>query len=340
MPLQRRPFLALGTAALAAPLLPGARAQTQTQTQTQTQAKSQAAWPDRPVRFIVPYPAGSTPDIVARSLVPHLTQVFGQPFVVDNRSGAGGNLGTDQVAKATDGHTLGVSINGPLSTAPALYPNLPYDPARDLIPVSLLVRAGQVLVVHPDVPARNLAEFVAYAKSNPGRMNFGSVGPGSGGHLAMEDIKARAGIALEHVPYRGFPPAVLDLVAGRIQAMVLTVGAILPQLREGQARALAVTADARLPQLPEVPTMAEAGLPDATSYGWNAMIAPAGTPPERIARLAEAAREALSTPEARQAMDTLGFEVVAGPPRAAASWVREEAERWGGMIRRLGIKAD
>ncbi|WP_245906281.1 Bug family tripartite tricarboxylate transporter substrate binding protein [Teichococcus aestuarii] len=328
MTLHRRTLLASGFAlagaALAAPR--GARAQ--------------PAWPTRPVRLVVPFPAGSTPDILARALTPHYAQVFGQPFVVENRAGAGGNIGTDAVAKATDGHTIGLTINGPLATAPALYPHLPYDPAKDLAPISLLARAGQVLVVKPDLPARDLAGFVAHAKANPGKLTYGSVGAGSGGHLAMEDLKARTGIALEHAPYRGFPQAVLDLVAGRIDAMILTVAGILPQVREGQVRALAVTAEARLPQLPEVPTLVEAGLPGAVSYAWNALVAPAAMPADVIARLARETRAALETPEARQATGTAGFEIVASGPEALAAWVAEETARWGGMIARLGIKAD
>lgn len=328
MTLQRRTLLASGVA-LAVPgpaLVPSANAQ--------------PAWPTRPVRLVVPFPAGSTPDILARALTPHYAQVFGQPFVVDNRAGAGGNLGTDLVAKATDGHTIGLTINGPLATAPALYPNLPYDPVRDLAPVSLLARAGQVLVVHPGLPAQDLAGFVAYAKANPGKLTYGSVGAGSGSHLAMEDLKARTGIALEHAPYRGFPQAVLDLVAGRIEAMILTVAGILPQVREGQVRALAVTAEARLPQLPEVPTLEEAGLPGAVSYAWNALVAPATMPADHVERLARETRAALETPEARQATRTAGFEIVASGPQALAAWVAAETTRWGGMIERLGIKAD
>lgn len=322
MTLHRRTLLASALLPLAAPAL------------------AQPAWPTRPVRLIVPFPAGSTPDILARALTPHYAQVFGQPFVVDNRTGAGGNLGTDMVAKATDGHTIGLTINGPLATAKALYPNLPYDPAKDLAPISWLARAGQVLVVRPGLPAPDFAGFVAYAKANPGKMTYGSVGAGSGSHLAMEDIKARTGIALEHAPYRGFPQAVLDLVAGRIDAMILTVAGILPQLREGQVRALAVTAEARLPQLPEVPTLVESGLPGAVSYAWNALVGSASMPPDVIGRLARESRAALETPEARQATGTAGFEIVASGPEALATWVAEETARWGGMIERLGIKAD
>ncbi|PZW43156.1 tripartite-type tricarboxylate transporter receptor subunit TctC [Humitalea rosea] len=303
-------------------------------------ARAQAAWPDRPVRVIVPFPGGSTPDIAARAVAAHFTTAFGQPFVVDNRSGAGGNIGTDAIAKATDGHVIGVSINSPLAVAPALYPNLPYDPRRDLVPISLLVRSPQLLVVHPSVPATDLAGFIAYAKANPGKMTYASVGAGSGSHLAMEDFMARTGTTMEHAPYRGFPPAVLDLVAGRIETMFVSAGAVLAQVNEGRVRALAVTADARIPTAPNVPTLAEAGLPDATSYGWVALVAPSATPAARVARLATEAQAALADARTRTTLEAAGFEIVASSPEQAAAYIATEAERWGGLVRRLGIRID
>ena len=303
-------------------------------------ALAQPAWPDRPLRLIVPFPAGSTPDIAGRAVANHFSQVLGQPCVVDNRAGAGGNIGTDAVAKATDGHTIGVSINGPLSTAPALFPGLPYDPARDLAPISLLMRGAQLLVVHPDVPARDLAGFIAHAKANPGKLSFGSVGSGSGGHLAMVDLMARTGLELLHVPYRGFPPAVLDLVAGRIDAMVLINAGILPQLRAGQVRGLAVTADARIPQAPEIPTLAEAGIADAASYAWIGLIGPATLPAERVERLAAEAQRALAAPQTRTTLENAGFEVMASSPAVLRATMETEAARWGSLITRLGIRAE
>ena len=299
-----------------------------------------ANWPERPVRIIVPFPGGSTPDTAARVLVPHFSEVFGQPFIVENRAGAGGNIGTELVARATDGHTLGVSINGPLATAPALFPNLGYSPERDIAPISLLVRTGQVLAVHPSLPARSFAEFVAYARANPGRISFGSVGAGSGGHLAMADLMARTGTEMVHVPYRGFPQAVVDLVAGRIQAIVIIVSGILPQLREGLARPLAVTAEARVPQLPDVPTLVESGLAGADSYAWIGLIGPATIPAERVARLSAEARRALGAAEARTRMETAGFQVTASTAAEFRAFMAQEAERWGGLIRRNGIQPE
>ncbi|WP_431271468.1 Bug family tripartite tricarboxylate transporter substrate binding protein [Dankookia sp. P2] len=303
-------------------------------------ATAQAAWPDRPLRFIVPFPPGSTPDTTGRAIAAHFTRAFGQPCVVENRAGAGGNIGTGLVAQATDGHVVGLTINGPLSTAKALYPDLAYDPARDLAVASLLVRSAQVLAVHPDVPARDLAGFVAHVRANPGKLSFGSVGSGSGGHLAMADLMARAGLDMVHVPYRGFPQAVLDLVAGRIETIILATAAILPQLREGWARALAVTGAERIRQAPEVPTLAEAGFPGAESYAWNALIAPATMPADRVARLAEAAAKALAEPSTRGVLEAGGFEVVASGPAEASRFVAAETARWSGLIARLGIKAE
>ncbi|MBD0272895.1 MAG: tripartite tricarboxylate transporter substrate binding protein, partial [Acetobacteraceae bacterium] len=265
---------------------------------------------------------------------------FGQPFVVENRPGAGGNIGTDAVAKATDGHTVGVSINAPLSTAKALYPNLPYDPVKDLAPVSLLVRGAQMLVTHPGVPATDLAGFIAHVKANPGKLSYGSVGSGSGAHLAMVDLMSRAGLDMVHVPYRGFPPATLDLVAGRIEAMFVISAGILPQVQSGQARALAVTAESRIPQAPSVPTLAEAGMPNAASYAWIGLVAPASMPSAQVARLAEEAKRGLGDAQTRAALERAGFEVVAGTPAEFARFIAAESDRWGGLITRLGIKAE
>jgi tripartite-type tricarboxylate transporter receptor subunit TctC len=303
-------------------------------------ARAQSAWPERPVRVIVPIPPGSTPDTAGRAVATHFTTAFGQPFVVENRPGAGGTIGTDAVAKATDGHTLGVSINAPLSTAKALYPNLPYDPSRDLAPVSLLVRGAQMLVTHPGLPVSDLAGFIAHVKANPGKLSYGSVGSGSGAHLAMVDLMSRAGLDMVHVPYRGFPQATLDLVAGRIEAMFVISAGILPQVQSGQARALAVTAENRIQQAPSVPTLAEAGVPDAASYAWIGLVAPAAMPPAQVARLAEEAKRGLGEPQTRAALERAGFEVVASGPGEFARFIAAESDRWGGLITRLGIKAE
>lgn len=304
-------------------------------------ASAQTAWPDRPLRFIVPFPGGSSPDLTGRVVAEHLTQALHQPCVVDNRAGAGGTIGTDAIAKATDGHTIGLSINGPLTTAPALYPNLPYDPVRDFTPVSLLARGPQFLVVNNDLPVTDLASFIAHARANPGKLAFGSVGAGSGGHLGMLDLMSKAGgLDMLHVAYRGFAAATVDLVAGRIQVMMVTTAAVLGQVQAGQIRAIAVTSTNRFALTPAVPTLAEQGLANAESYGWQTMIVPSSTPPDRVAMLAAEVQKGLREPAARQRLESAGFEVMATSPAEAAAFLAEETSRWGGMIRRLGIKLD
>ena len=327
MSLSRRTLVALG----ALPALGATASKGQT---------PEASWPARPVRVIIPFPSGSTPDTAGRAVAAHFAKVFGQPFVPENRPGAGGTTGTEAVARATDEHTVGVSINAPLSTAKALYPSLGYDPVKDLAPVSLLVRGAQVLVTHPNVPGQDLQSFIAHAKANPGKLTYGSVGQGSGAHLAMADLMARAGLDMLHVPYRGFPPAVLDLVAGRIDAMFVVSAGILQQVQSGQARALAVTADNRIPQAPSIPTLAEAGIRDASSYAWIGLVAPAATPPARVMRLSEEAKRGLDEPQTRAALERSGFEVVTGSPGEFAGFLNAETEGGGGLITRLVSKAE
>jgi tripartite-type tricarboxylate transporter receptor subunit TctC len=303
-------------------------------------AQGAADWPERPVRVIVPYPGGSTPDIAARAVAQHFQHVFGQPFVVDNRAGGGGVIGTDAIAKATDGHTIGVSIGGPASTAKILNPALSYDPATNLVPASLLARLPFLLAVHPSVPARSVAELIAHARANPGALNYGSVGAGTLGHLLMAELAARHGLEMTHVPFRSVPQGVTELVAGRIQAMFAASGAVLGQLREGTVRALAVSSDGRFPRTPDVPTLREAGEPGEGAYGWIALFAPPGTPPERVALLAAEAGRALAAPQTRQPMEAAGFEVVGSDPQALRALVAAEIARWGPLIRRLGIRPE
>ncbi|MBW8269971.1 Bug family tripartite tricarboxylate transporter substrate binding protein [Caldovatus aquaticus] len=329
-PSRRQVLCGLAAASLAA-LASGARAQG---------GAEAAAWPQRPVRVIVPFPGGSTPDIAARAVAQHFQQVFGQPFVPDNRAGGGGTIGTDAIAKATDGHTIGVSIGGPASTARILNPALPYDPATDLAPVSLLTRLPFVLVVHPSVPARSVAELVAHAKAHPGALNYGSVGAGTLGHLLMAELAARHGLEMTHVPYRSVPQAVTELVAGRIQAMFAASGAVLGQVREGTVRGLAVSSDTRFAAVPDLPTLREAGEPVEGAYGWIGLFAPPGTPPERVARLAAEAGAALAAPQTRRALEAAGFEVVGSDPLALRMLVAAEIGRWGPLIRRLGIRPE
>ena len=302
--------------------------------------QAQGAWPDRPVRIICAFPGGSTPDLAARAIAPHLQQVLGQPVIVENRAGGGGHIGTEAIARANDGHTLGVTIGGPGSTAKILNTALGYDPATDLTPISLLARLPFVLVVHPSVPARNAAEFVAYAKANPGKISYASTGPGTLSHLVMEDLAASQGFEAVHVPYRAVGQAVLDLVAGRIHAFFAATGGVLGQVRDGSVRALAMTSAERFPALQEVPTMAEAGVPSDPAIAWIGLFAPAGFPPDRVARVADETGKALSVPDQRRALETAGFTVVGSDTASFRTLLASDIARWGGIIRRLGLKPE
>lgn len=303
-------------------------------------ARAQAGWPERPVRVVVPFPGGSTPDVAARAVAQHFQAVFGQPFVADNRAGAGGAIGTEAIARATDGHTIGVSIGGPASTAKILNPQLSYDPATDLVPVSLLSRLPFVLAVHPSVPVASVQELVAYAKANAGKLNYGSVGAGTLGHLLVAEMAARHGLDMTHVPFRSVPQAVTELVAGRIQVMAAASGAVLGQVREGAVRALAISSDDRFPLAPEIPTLQEAGEPGEGAYGWIGLFAPPGTPEERVRRLADEAGKGLAAPQTAQAMTAAGFEVVGSDPEGLRRLVTAEIDRWGALIQCLGIRPE
>ncbi|UPY36455.1 tripartite tricarboxylate transporter substrate binding protein [Sediminicoccus sp. KRV36] len=320
--LPRRALVALPSLALAAPAL------------------AQATWPDRPVRIIVSFPGGSTPDIAARAAAAHFQQAFGHPFVIDNRAGGGGTIGAEATARATDGHTLGVTIGGPGSIAKILNPALGYDPVTDLQPVSLLARMPLVLAVNPNVPVRNVAELVAYARANPGRLNYGSVGAGSTGHMLVAEMAARHGLEMTHIPFRSVPQSVTEIVAGRIELMAAAAGAVLAQARAGQVRALAISGDARMAQLPDVPLLTEAGEPGAGIYAWIGLFAPPGMPAERVARLAQEAGRALSNPETGRTLEAAGFEPLGTPPALLGALIQSEVAHWGPIIRRLNIRPE
>jgi len=299
------------------------------------------AYPSKPVRIVVPYPAGSTPDIIGRTLAERLQKALGQPFVVENRSGAGGNIGAEAVAKApADGHTLLVGGNGPVAINKHLYKGLAYDPERDLAPISLLATAPQLLVVKPQLKLADFRAFVEHVRRVPGKLSYASVGAGSASHLTMELLKSDAQLALVHVPYRGFPPAVTDMLAGNMDAMFAIIPAVLPHIRAGKMTPLAVTALERSPLAPEVPSVAELGLPQLESLAWNGFLAPAGTPSGVIARLSTETTKGMRNPETREALGRLGFDVVAGTPEELGRWIRLESEKWARVIRSSGATAD
>jgi len=298
-------------------------------------------YPGKPVRVIIPYPPGSTPDIVGRTLSSKLQESLGQPFIVDNRTGAGGNIGAEAVAKApADGHTLLIGINGPAAINKFLYKNLGYDSDRDLLPVSLLASAPQMLVVTPAVRANSFREFIEHARSNPGRLSYGSVGSGSASHLTMELLKSDARLFIVHIPYRGFPPAVTDMLSGNIDTMFAIIPAVLPQVRAGKMKALAVTGLKRSALAPEVPSVAELGYPQLESLAWIGLLAPAGTPADIAARLNSEAARLLRAPEVREFLGKQGFDVVAGTQSEFAAWIRTEQAKWSKVIRTSGATAD
>jgi tripartite-type tricarboxylate transporter receptor subunit TctC len=299
------------------------------------------AYPAKPVRVVVPYPAGSTPDIIGRTLAEQLQKALGQPFVVENRSGAGGNIGAEAVAKAApDGHTLLIGGNGPVAINKHLYKALAYDPDRDLAPISLLASAPQMLVLRPELKLDDFKSFVEHARGNPGRLSYASVGGGSASHLTMELLKSEARLSMVHVPYRGFPAAATDVLAGNIDAMFAIIPAVLPYVKAGRMKPLAVTARERSQFAPEVPSVAELGLPQLESLAWNGLLAPADTPAAVISRLSVETASGMRRAETREKLARLGFDVVAGSPDEFARWIRLESQKWARIIRESGATAD
>ena len=299
------------------------------------------AYPAKPVKVIIPYPPGSTPDIVGRALSSRLQDALGQPFVVENRTGAGGNIGAEAVAKSpADGHTLLIGVNGPAAINKFLYKGLNYDSDRDLAPVSLLASAPQMLVATPSVPAAGFRGFIDHARANPGRLSYGSVGSGSASHLTMELLKSDAKLFIVHIPYRGFPPAVTDMLGGNIDTMFAIIPAVLPQVRAGRLKALAVTGLKRSALAPEVPSVGELGYPQLESLAWIGLLAPSGTPSAVIGRLSDESIRAMRADDVRESLSKQGFDVVASSPGDFAGWIRAEQAKWSKVIKESGATAD
>jgi tripartite-type tricarboxylate transporter receptor subunit TctC len=301
-----------------------------------------AAWaPDRPVRLVVPFPPGGPTDIVARLLAQKLSEQLGQPVLVDNRGGVGGNLGAEHVARSpADGHTLLLATVGVMAINPALYGRLSYDAATDLAPVALVAAAPVALVAHPSLPARTVAELVALAKTRPRPLNFGSAGNGTPGHLAGEIFNRLTGAGLTHVGYRGSGPAIQDLVGGQIPLAFDPVQSVLPHIEAGRVRALAVSNPSRIPALPGVPTVAEAGVPGHETTAWWAVVAPARTPEPVLSALAKAIRRVADTEEWRSHLSRLGIDPVLRTGADLAAFIRAEAAKWGEAVRASGARAD
>jgi tripartite-type tricarboxylate transporter receptor subunit TctC len=302
---------------------------------------ARADFPDKPIRLVVPFPAGGGADNIARAIMPRVAQALGTTIIVDNRPGAGGNVGAEYVARAApDGHTLLYGTNGTHAINATLYGNLAFDPIRDFAPVSRLTQIAAMLVVNPAFPPRSVAELLAYAKERPGKVFFASAGNGTTSHLAGELLKAMAGIDIVHVPYRGGAAAITDVVGGQVQMMIDVMPNAYPQVTGGKVRGLAVTTAARVPTAPEFPTIAESGVPGFEVSAWDGIFAPAGTPPAVIERLNAAIRDALAEAQVREALIARGTQPVPGTPAELARHVAAETEKWGRVVRQSGAKID
>lgn len=295
-------------------------------------------WPTKTVKIVVPFGPGSTPDLVARLIADRLQQKLGQSFVIENKPGASGNLGTDAVAKAEpDGATIGISIGGPLAINTLLFSKLPYDPAKDIAPVTQLITQPSALVVNSDLGVNSVAELVALLKREPGKYSFGSIGNGSLSHLAMEAIALRSGTRMVHVPYPGSPQAMTAVLRGDVQMACLPAIAVTPQLASGKVKILAVSTGKRSALLPDIPTLKEAGI-DVEADAWMGLIAPGGTPAPVIARIHDAVVEAIKAPAAREKLATQLMEPIGNSPAEFRAVIEREVARWAPVIKAIDLK--
>ena len=298
-------------------------------------------WPAKPVRIIVPFPPGSSPDLIARMLADKLAQALGQPVIVENKPGAGGNLGTGLVAKAEpDGYTLGLSIPGPLAVNTVLYKKMEYDPFKELAPITLVALSPNVLVVDPKLGVNTVKEFIDYVKARPGKLNYGSVGNGSASHLTMELLKIRSGMDIVHVPYPGSPQVNTAIVSGQIQAGFVVPATAMALAQAGRLEALAVTSSVRSVVVPELPTVAEAGFPGFESSAWIGMVAPAKTPKPIIDRLSRELVAIIRSQDVREKMLRIYFQPVGTAPEGLSNLMRSERDRWAKVIKQSGARAD
>jgi tripartite-type tricarboxylate transporter receptor subunit TctC len=298
-------------------------------------------YPDRDIRLVVPFPPGGGADILARTIAPRLSRALGKPIVVDNRPGAGGNVGAEYVAKAApDGYTLLYGTNGTHAINASLYRNLRFDPAKDFVPVSRMTTIATLLIVNPQLPVNSVEELIRYAKANPGKVNFASAGNGTTSHLAGELFKTMAGVDIVHVPYGGGAKAVIDLIGGQVQMMIDVMPNALPLAKDGRARGLAVGTATRYPGAPEFPTIAESGVPGFEASAWDGIFVPAGTPAPIVARLNAAIRETLEDPQIAEALRARGAQPAPNSPEAFARHIAESSERWARAVRASGAKID
>ena len=300
-----------------------------------------SAYPTRPIRMVIPFAPGASNDITARLIAPRLSEALGQSVVVDNRGGAGGVLGADLVAKAQpDGYTVLMGSPGPLTVNPVLIPNLPYQPKRDFVPVTLLAIVPSILEVNPALPAKSVQELIALARATPGKLNYASAGVGSVPHLAGELFKLLAKVNITHIPYKGSSPAITDLIGGQVSMFFDNMASAVPYVKAGRLRALAITIPQRSAVLPDLPTMIEAGVPGYEAYSWNGLVAPAGTPPAVVKRLAAEVAAVLALPDIREKMKGLGAEVVGNSPAEFAAFMDKESAKWGRVVREANIKPE
>ena len=298
-------------------------------------------WPTKPIHIIVPFPPGSSPDLIARTLTDKLSQALGQPVIVENKPGAGGNLGTGLVAKAApDGYTLGLSIPGPLAVNTVLYKTMEYDPFKELAPITLVALSPNVLIVDPKLGVNTVKEFIAYVKARPGKLNYGSVGNGSASHLTMELLKMQSGMDIVHIPYPGSPQVNTAILSGQIQAGFVVPGTAMPLAQSGRLKAIAVTSSVRSVVVPELPTVAEAGFPGFESSAWIGMVAPAKTPKPIVDRLSRELVTIIRSADVREKMLRIYFQPVGTAPEALSNLMRSERDRWAKVIKQSGARAD
>ena len=305
-------------------------------------AASAQVYPTKAVRVVVPYPAGGYYDLLARVIGGKLAETWSQPFVVENRIGANGMIGTDFVAKsAPDGYTIMMGGIGPLGINPSMYAKLPYNPVRDFAPIIHVASAPNVLVVHPSVDARSVKELISLARAKPGQLTFSSAGSGSSQHLSGEMLKTMEGISITHVPYKGSAPGVTAVLGGEVTMMFGTMADVVEHVRGGKLRALAVTSARRIPVLPDVPTMVEAGVPGYEATAWFGMVGPAGMPREIVTKLNQEINRVLQTPDVLARISQQGSaEIVGGSPEQYGAFIRAEVAKWGNVVKEAGLKVE
>ncbi len=299
------------------------------------------SWPTKNVTIVVPWPPGGPSDIVARPTARGLTEAFGKTFLIDNRGGAGGNIGSEYAAKsAPDGHTLLITSGGPIVINPHLYKKMTYDPQQDLAPITNMLRVPVVLAVHPSVPAKNLKELIAWIRAQNGKAPWASAGNGTPQHMTGELFRTTAKLDMIHIPYKGSAPAITDLIGGHVPMMFDTTIAIMSQIKAGKVRPIAVSGSKRSPQLPDVPTFAEAGLAAVESYGWYGFFAPAKTPKEVVVKINEAALKFMKTPEFQKVLSDTGSDYVGDTPENFAAFIKNENNKWGRVAKETGATLD